>query len=76
MPNIGFTIYGDWNRIDNYLVVKKDILINIREVPQRTGEIKFAIDQMINPNSIELKLGGIYREKDTVIVAGRIATLS
>jgi len=75
-PNIGVALSGDWNRVDNYLITKKSTQLNIREVPQRTGEIKFAIDQMNNPKSIELKLGGIFKEKENVIVGGRIATIS
>jgi len=75
-PNIGIAISGDWNRIDNYLVSKIKTSLNIREVPQRTGEIRFAVDQMKNPKSIEMKLGGIYPKKENVIVAGRIATIS
>lgn len=76
MPNVGFTLSGDWNRIDNYLIIKKSTVLNIREVAQRKGEIKFAVDQMKNPKSIELKLGGIYKEKENVIIAGRVATIS
>jgi len=75
-PNIGFTFSGDWNRIDNYLITKKSTTVNVREVPQRTGEMKYAVDQMNNPKSIEMKLGGIYQEKGNIIVAGRIATIS
>lgn len=76
IPDIGFSASGDWNRIDSYLVVKKSTILKIREVPQRSGEVKYAVDQMINPGSIELKLGGVYLEKENVIVAGRIATIS
>lgn len=76
VPNVGFTLSGDWNRIDNYLISKKSAFLNIREIAQRTGEMKFAVDQMNNPKSIELKLGGIYKEKENVIVAGRVATIS
>ena len=75
-PDIGVTFWGDWNRIDNYLITKKETSLNVREVPQRTGETKFAVDQMNNPKSIELKLGGIYIEKENVLVAGRISTIS
>jgi hypothetical protein len=75
-PSIGVTFSGDWNRIDNYLIMKKSTPLKIREVPQRTGETKFAIDQLNNSKSIELKLGGIYKEKENVLVAGRIATIS
>ncbi len=76
LPNVGFTLSGDWNRIDNYLITKKTISLNVREVPQKTGETKFAVDQMNNPKSIEVKLGGIYIEKENVLVAGRISTIS
>lgn len=75
IPNVGIAESGDWNKIDCYMLLTKNPL-NIREVPQKTGGVKFAVDQMNNPKSIELKLGGIYPEKTNVIVAGRIATIS
>ena len=75
-PNVGLTSSGDWNRIDDYLVMKKSTLLNIEEVPQRVGGIKFAVDQLLNPKSVTLKVGGIYQEKENIIVAGRIATVS
>jgi hypothetical protein len=75
-PNVGFALSGDWNRIDSYLISKKSTPLYIREVPQSKGEMRIAVDQMSNPKSIELKIGGIYREKEKVIVAGRIATIS
>ncbi len=76
VPNIGYALSGDWNKIDIYLIVKKTTSLNIEAVPQRAGGIKFAVDQGNNPKSIELKLGGIYKEKENVIVAGRVATIS
>lgn len=75
-PYLGFALSGDWNRIDRYLVLKEATPVNYREVPQRKGGKKIAIDQMNNPKSIELKLGGIYQKIENVIVAGRIATIS
>ncbi|MGZ5244619.1 MAG: hypothetical protein ACXWW0_11925 [Bacteroidia bacterium] len=76
IPDLGFTSSGDWNGTDAYLVVKKRILLNIREIQQRSGGIKFAVDQLMNPKSISLKLGGIYKNSENVIVAGRVATAS
>ncbi|WP_437922455.1 hypothetical protein [Sphingobacterium sp. LRF_L2] len=76
LPHVGYTLSGDWNRIDDYLIIKKNTSLNIDEVPQRKGGVKFAVGQGNNPRSIELKLGGIYREKENVIVAGRLATIS
>lgn len=76
VPNIGVAMSGDTNRINSYLIAKKPEKLIIRGVPQRTGKIKYAVDQMYNPKSIELKLGGIYQEKENVIVSGRVATIS
>jgi hypothetical protein len=76
VPNLGFVMSGDWNRVDNYLVMLKETQLSIREVAQRAGGVKFAVDQMQNSKSIELKPGGIYKDKENVIVAGRIATIS
>ncbi len=75
-PNIRFASSGDWNKIDNYLIMKKNCLLNVEDVPQRAGGVKFDVNQRLNPKSIELKIGGIYQEKENVIVAGRIATIS
>lgn len=50
--------------------------MNRRVVIQKDGTTKFAIDQMINPKSIELKVGGIYLAEEKVIIAGRVATIS
>jgi hypothetical protein len=75
-PKIGVALSGDWNKIDNYLVMKKETLLNIETVPQRAGGIKFAVDQLNNQNSVTLKLGGIYNDAENVIVAGRVATIS
>jgi hypothetical protein len=76
IPYTDFAKSGDWNRIDRYLMAKKDTDVQIRQVPQRTGGKKFAIDQLINPDSIEMKLGGLVKDSINVIVAGRIATVS
>jgi hypothetical protein len=73
-PDMGFTSFGDWNWIDRYLVIPKNLSLNIREVPQRSGGLKYAVDPQVNEKSVELKIGGIYRSHDSMIIAGRIAT--
>jgi hypothetical protein len=75
-PNIGFTLSGDWNRIDDYLVMPKGTLLDIQEYPQRKGGIRYAVDQSANKRSIVLKLGGIYKGEENILVAGRIGTIS
>jgi len=76
VSNIGYTQSGDWNRVDTYLVLKKETKLNIEIIPQKNGGTKFAVDQLYNPESIELKLGGIHKDIKNVLVAGRIATVS
>ena len=75
-PNLGFTLSGDWNRIDSYLVIPESAWLDIRDIPQRAGGIKYAVDQSANAKSVELKLGGIYKERENILVAGRIGTIS
>lgn len=76
LPNLGIAVSGDWNRIDTFLVLKAKTNLNIREVPQKIGGMKYVVDQMSNQKSVEFKLGGIYPSIDNVIVAGRVATIS
>ena len=74
VTNLGISNVGDWNLCLNLLVIDKSDSIKIREVPQRKGGIKYAIDQMINPRSILLKTGGAFKEG--VLVAGAVGTIS
>ncbi|MDB5228820.1 MAG: hypothetical protein JWN78_3013 [Bacteroidota bacterium] len=74
IKNLGTVNNGDWNHIDDYLVMPKTIKANVRIVPQKDGNTKYAFDQMINMKSVALKFGGIY--KDGILVAGRVGTIS
>jgi hypothetical protein len=76
LSDLGFTKHGDWNYVDSYLILPENFSLDIREISQKKGGTKYAVDQMVNPKSIELKCGGIYLEKENIIVAGRIATIS
>ena len=75
-PKIGTTKFWDWNHIDRYLVIPKTAELNVGNVVQRKGGTKYLVDQLLNPESIELKLGGIYDDVEGVLVAGRIGTVS
>lgn len=66
-------INGDHVFNDRFLVVNKDENISIRKVPQVIG-VKYAIDQLDNPNSVIFEVGGIYKEKN--LIHGRISTVS
>jgi len=66
--------YGDWNFNKIYIILPKGKELKIREVPQRSGGIKYAIDQINNEESIEMYVGGSYKEK--TIIASKISTIS
>lgn len=61
---------GDPNRIPGYLVVDPLHKILVREVPQKDGGQKFAIDQYLNPETLYFQSGGLFADK--IIVPGRI----
>lgn len=73
---LGFTNQGNWNASKSYFVIPKNIMLSVRDIPQRKGGIKYAVDGTVNKDNIEFKPCGIYTEKEKVIVAGRIATIS
>jgi hypothetical protein len=76
IPNVGIVYAGDWNHIHNFLVTKSSTLLNVRNIPQRMGGMKYAVDQLANSESITVKFGGLYKLQENVIVAGRIGTIS
>ena len=76
IQDFGFTAFGNWINSDSFLILPKTVTLNVRDVSQRKGGVMYAIDQMTNPQSVELNLGGIYLEKPNVLVAGWIATIS
>jgi len=75
-PNLGYTLHGDWIGTDSYLVMPKEELLYIRNVPQRAGGTKYAVDQQVNPASVTLNLGGQFLKKQDILVAGKIGTIS
>ena len=78
IPDLGFTQKGDWGSDRRYMIIHKDSVLNIREVPQTRGllRVRFLIDPLKNPDSIELTTNGIYTKKENVIIAGRTAIVS
>ena len=42
----------------SYLVTNKGMKVSVRDVPQRNGSTKFAIDAKNNPDSITIRFGG------------------
>lgn len=57
-----------------YLVTPAGQSIVIREIPQKAGGIRYAIDQLSNPDSITIQPGGIY--PPNILLYGRAGTVS
>jgi hypothetical protein len=71
--NFGIAVNGDSNAEANYLVLRSEATLRVREVPQRKGGIKYAVDQQLNPESITIRPAGKYR--DSAIIAGMVGTV-
>lgn len=67
--NVGSAIAGP-----GYLVTERSWLIGSREVQQNDGSKKYAVDQLLNPDSIVFQHGGFYSAG--ILLPGRIATVS
>jgi hypothetical protein len=58
----------------NYLVTAAADPVVVREVPQRRGGVRYAIDRLANPRSVALMPGGLY--PPNVRLYGRVGTAS
>jgi hypothetical protein len=56
----------------DYLVTPAGVAVQVREVPQVAGGIRYAIDQLVNPDSVTLSHGG--SPAPGILLAGRIGT--
>lgn len=72
MSNFGFPIVGDWIRDVRLMAIPQAIDIVFREVPQKIGGIKYAVDPLENHTSICFQFGGVF--KDGILVAGNCFT--
>ena len=55
-----------------YLVTPAGVAVNVREVPQRAGGVRYAVDQLANPDSVVINHGG--RPESGVLLAGQVGT--
>jgi hypothetical protein len=71
---LGKNTTGDHISGPMFLVVPKNAEIKVEPVPQvNSGEIRYALNQKLNPDSITFYPGGLYREG--VLVCGDIGTI-
>lgn len=74
ISNLGYSSKGDTVQDDRFLVVNQSTTLDIKEVPQRRGGVKYEISQYNNPNSIVFCPGGLYQSD--FVVAGSLTTIS
>lgn len=58
----------------SYLVTPADASVKVRKVPQNNGGMRYAVDQLINPDSVALSHGGFFGPG--ILLYGRIGTVS
>jgi hypothetical protein len=46
-PNVGSAAVGDSNYETAYLVANQGTELRVRTVPQRSGSVRYAVDQMV-----------------------------
>jgi hypothetical protein len=68
--SLSVSIDGDANLVPGYLIVRNSNQIVMEKVPQRNGGTKFAVDQLIIPDSLYFQSGGVFSDK--MIVPGKI----
>ncbi|MEI9903503.1 MAG: hypothetical protein WDN06_05615 [Asticcacaulis sp.] len=66
VKNIKINDFSNIQPFKNYLVVFIGQDVTPRVVPQRLGKAKFAFDQLINPNTAVLSIGGLYNENHLI----------
>jgi hypothetical protein len=74
IPDFGIARHPTSIANSEYLVSTGGAAVRIRDVPQRRGGVYYAIDQLLNEDTIVFGPGGRY--KDNIILYGRIGTVS
>lgn len=74
IPDFGRATHPTAIANPTYLVSAAGQVIHVREVPQKSGGVLFAIDQKINPDTVALGPGG--RFGNDVILYGMLGTVS
>ena len=64
---------GDSNLEKTFLLKPRERDLIIREVPQKRGATKYAVDQSENPGTVVIRPGGRYG--DWVLIAGMVGTI-
>lgn len=74
LPSLNLPAEGSSTHNPTYLITSLGHTIDVRPVPQSAGGIRYAVDQLTNPDSVTFTHGGLFLP-DTLI-SGRVATAS
>ncbi len=72
IEHLGIASSGDQNHEPIFLALNSDSPVNVRLVPQRCGGVKYAVDQIKNPESVVIKTGGEYGSE--ALISSQIGT--
>lgn len=74
LPDQGRATAPDAIGCQSYLVTGRDLTVTPRRIVSNDGTVWYAIDQMINPDTVEVSPGGLWNGE--VVISGRITTVS
>jgi hypothetical protein len=74
LPNLGMASHPTAISNPSYLVSLRGTAIRTREVPQKLGGIRFAVDQRLNEDTIVFRPGGLCG--NDVLLYGMVGTVS
>lgn len=74
IPDFGTALHPTSIANPEYLVSPQGATVRIRDVPQRRGGVFYAIDQLLNQDTIVFGPGGRYQRD--IMLYGRIGTVS
>lgn len=74
IPNLGIASNESSICCDTYLVTFKGVQIRPRHISVKEIDMRYAFDQLYNPESITLTPGGLW--KKDILLHGRVATAS
>jgi len=74
LPALGEEAGSSSINCETYLVCPTLVPVQARALPQLIGGTKYAIDQLANPDTVTLSLGGLH--PSGTLISGRVATTS
>lgn len=74
IPELGTANHDSSIGCDSYLILTQSNNVEVRQVPQTDGTTSYAVDQLMNPDSVLITAGGV--RIPGILLHGRIGTAS